>query len=153
MMAEYRLVDVGAVHAPVIAALHQQCFAEGWSPKAVADLLAMPGAFGLIDSGSAGPAAFILCRVAGDECEVLSLGVLPAHRRAGMAAAILDAALAIAFGRGARRVYLEVAEDNRAARGLYSAHGFTNFGRRSGYYGGTTAARVDALILSRDLGF
>jgi ribosomal-protein-alanine N-acetyltransferase len=149
MMAEFRLVDAGAVHAPVIAALHEQCFDESWSPKAVADLLAMPGAFGLIDSAAAGPAAFILCRVAGDECEVLTLGVLPAHRRAGMAAAILDAALAIAFGRGARRVFLEVAEDNRAARGLYSAHGFAGVGRRAGYYGAAAGTDSDALILSR----
>jgi len=151
-MAQFPIVDAGAVHAPVIAVLHEQCFDEAWSVKSIADLLAMPGTFGLINSGSAGPAAFILCRVAGDECEVLSLGVLPSHRRAGIAAAILDAALAIAFGRGARRVFLEVAERNGAARGLYSAHGFTDFGRRAGYYGGTTAARADALVLSRDLG-
>jgi ribosomal-protein-alanine N-acetyltransferase len=66
-----------------------------------------------------------------------------------MAAAILDAALAIAFGRGARRVFLEVAEDNRAARGLYSAQGFAGVGRRAGYYGAAAGTDSDALILSR----
>ena len=54
-------------------------------------------------------------------------------------------------GVGARRVFLEVAEDNRAARGLYSAYGFAGVGRRAGYYGGTADTRADALILARDL--
>jgi ribosomal-protein-alanine N-acetyltransferase len=151
-MAPLRIVDAGALHAPVIAALHQQCFDEAWSVKSVAGLMAMPGAFGLFALGSDGPAAFILCRVAGDECEVLALGVLPAVRRAGVAGAILGAALANASGRGARRVFLEVAEDNRAARGLYSAHGFARVGRRADYYGGAAGTGGDALILSRSLG-
>jgi ribosomal-protein-alanine N-acetyltransferase len=151
-MAPLRIVDAGALHAPVIAALHQQCFDEAWSVKSVAGLMAMPGAFGLFALGSDGPAAFILCRVAGDECEVLALGVLPAVRRAGVAGAILGAALANASGRGARRVFLEVAEDNRAARGLYSAHGFARVGRRAGYYAGAAGTVGDALILSRSLG-
>jgi ribosomal-protein-alanine N-acetyltransferase len=148
-MARLRIVDAGATHAPVIAALHERCFDEAWSAASIAGLLAMPGAFGLIALGSSGPAAFILCRVAADECEVLALGVVPADRRAGVAGALLDAALADAHGRGARRVFLEVAEDNRAARGLYSAHGFARVGRRAGYYGGKAATSGAALILSK----
>jgi [ribosomal protein S18]-alanine N-acetyltransferase len=148
-MALLRIVDAEALHVPVIAALHEQCFEEAWSAESIAGLLAMPGAFGLIALGSAGPAGFILCRVAGDECEVLALGVLPADRRTGVAGAILDAALANASGRGARRVFLEVAEDNRAARGLYSAHGFAGVGRRAGYYDGAAGTDGDALVLSK----
>ncbi len=150
-MAQYRIADAGALHVPVIAALHKQCFDEAWSAKSVADLLAMPGAFSFIALGPAGPAGFILCRVAGDECEVLALGVLPAERRAGVGGTILDATFAKASGHGARRVFLEVAENNRAARGLYSAHSFVSVGRRAGYYGGTAETRADALILARDL--
>ncbi len=150
-MAPLRIVDAGALHVPVIAALHQQCFDEAWSAESIAGLMAMPGAFGLIALGSDDPAAFILCRVAGDECEVLALGVLPAVRRAGLAGAILGDALADASGRGARRVFLEVAEDNLAALGLYSARGFVRVGRRAGYYGGTAGTGGDALILSRSL--
>lgn len=151
MTAQFRVLDAGAVHVPVIAALHEQCFEEAWSAKSIASLLAMPGAFGLVALGPADPAAFILCRVAGDECEVLTLGVLPANRHAGMAGAVLDAALAKASGLGARRVVLEVAKDNRAARGLYSAHGFARVGQRPGYYGGAANTRADALILARVL--
>jgi ribosomal-protein-alanine N-acetyltransferase len=151
-MAPLRIVDAGALHVPVIAALHEQCFDEAWSAESITGLLAMLGTFGLIALGSVGPVGFILCRVAGDECEVLALGVIPADRRTGVAGAILDAALANASGRGARRVFLEVAEDNRAALGLYSAHGFAHVGRRAGYYGGAAGTKGDALILSRDLG-
>jgi ribosomal-protein-alanine N-acetyltransferase len=147
-----QIVPVEPVHAPVLAALHEQCFDEAWSADSIAGLLATPGAFALVASAADGPAGFILCRVAGDECEVLALCVVPASRRAGLATSLLDAALADAFGRGARRVFLEVAEDNRAARGLYVAHGFVDIGRRPAYYAGATGAGADAMVLSRDLG-
>ena len=152
MLEPSRIIAVEPLHAPVLAALHEQCFEDAWSADSIAGLLATPGAFALVAFTAADPAAFVLCRVAGDECEVLALGVVPASRRAGLATSLLDAALADAFGRGARRVFLEVAEDNRAARSLYSGHGFVDVGRRPGYYPGSTGSGTDAMVLSRDLG-
>ena len=52
---------------------------------------------------------------------------------------------------GAARTLLEVAEDNVAARNLYSAEGFAVVGRWPRYYrrqGGIAAA---ALVFARDL--
>jgi ribosomal-protein-alanine N-acetyltransferase len=49
-----------------------------------------------------------------------------------------------------RRLFLEVAVDNAPAIGLYRAFGFTEEGRRRGYYQGPNGA-VDALILGRDV--
>ena len=51
-----------------------------------------------------------------------------------------------ARARGASEAFLEVAEDNRAARALYARGGWAPVGRRPGYYGGG-----DALILRRGL--
>ena len=49
-------------------------------------------------------------------------------------------------------MFLEVAEDNRAARALYAAAGFASVGRRPAYYARPGAAdAVAALILRRDL--
>jgi ribosomal protein S18 acetylase RimI-like enzyme len=44
-------------------------------------------------------------------------------------------------------MHLEVAEDNAAARALYAKLGFTQAGRRAGYYV-TTGGAKDAIVLS-----
>jgi ribosomal-protein-alanine N-acetyltransferase len=48
--------------------------------------------------------------------------------------------------RGARALFLEVADDNTAARRLYAARGFVQVGRRANYYR-RAAGLVDALVL------
>ncbi len=109
-------------------------------------VLAMPGGYGLL-AGANKPQGFILCRIAADEAEVLTLLVLPPFRRRGVAAALLRAALDTAHAAGATAMYLEVAADNAAGLALYAALGFRQVGRRPHYYGGKT----DALVLKGDL--
>ena len=49
------------------------------------------------------------------------------------------------------RDYLEVAEDNIAARRLYRTLGFTQIGRCRGYYARPASRAVDALTLRREI--
>ncbi len=49
----------------------------------------------------------------------------PKHRRTGVGRALLEYAADLARARGANRVQLNTDQDNRAARELYSAFGFT----------------------------
>jgi ribosomal-protein-alanine N-acetyltransferase len=152
----------GAFDLELLARLHAEGFPDDpWSAKAFGELLAMPGTAGLLRAArpeapppgdTPEPAGFVLWRVAGDEAEILTLAVRPAERRAGHARALMDAALAAARESGARRMLLEVAEDNLAARGLYAALGFAQVGRRRGYYRRAGGARHDALILESRLG-
>jgi ribosomal protein S18 acetylase RimI-like enzyme len=51
--------------------------------------------------------------------------VHPGHRRAGLATAITAALAAAAVAEGAASLYLQVEEDNQAARALYARAGFT----------------------------
>ena len=53
--------------------------------------------------------------------------------------------------RGARRIFLEVAEDNAAARALYAAFGYTEIARRRDYYRTQTGQRRDALVMEKTL--
>ena len=82
----------------------------------------------------------------GAECEILTLGVVPAHRRAGIGSALLASVIKEARCRGARMLFLEVAEDNHAARALYAGYGFVQIRRRANYYRRLTGL-VDALVL------
>ncbi|WP_066370382.1 GNAT family N-acetyltransferase [Herbidospora mongoliensis] len=49
----------------------------------------------------------------------------PAHRRRGIASAVLAAGAGWAGSQGARRLFLQVEEDNPGARALYARQGFT----------------------------
>jgi ribosomal-protein-alanine N-acetyltransferase len=93
----------------------------------------------------------VLVRLAADEAEILTLAVAPEARRRGRARALLKAAQAHAAAGGARRLVLEVAEDNAPARALYAAAGFGPVGRRRGYYDRAAGAAADALVLAKDL--
>ncbi|TVR95418.1 MAG: GNAT family N-acetyltransferase [Rhodospirillales bacterium] len=139
---------VGPTHAGVLAALHHHCFPEPWDQPTFARMLAEPGSFGLIACQGPCPAGLVLCRAAGDEAEVLTLGVQPSAQRRGVGRALLNRALVLAAERGAARMVLEVAADNRAALALYSAAGFTAVGQRRSYYLGPTGITTDALILA-----
>ena len=135
-----------------LAELHAACFAEAWDADAFATLLAMPGAFALFAEEPARdiPSGFLMIRGVGDEAEIITLGVLPARRRKGLARDLLASGVKEAVSRGARRLFLEVAADNDAALALYRAAGFVQVGRRADYY-----HRIDgdmaALVMARDM--
>jgi len=147
-VAELR--PVGPFDLDCLAALHGLCFDEAWSTAAMAGLLASPGSFGLLSITEGAPSGFALARVAADEAEILSLGVLPPYRHRGIARLLLRATAERAGDSGAQRLFLEVAADNHAARALYLREGFARVGRRPCYYR-RGAGSVDALILARPL--
>jgi len=72
-----------------------------------------------------------------DELEVMAVGVLPEARRQGIGRSLVLHLLAAARASGGRRVLLEVARGNGAARELYESAGFTVFNVRRGYYRAT----------------
>jgi ribosomal-protein-alanine N-acetyltransferase len=159
------LTALSAADAPVMAEIHRQAFDAPesfdapWSAAEFAALLAGPGVFamgatlgGATPEGAAQPAGFVLCRVAADEAEILTLATLPDHRRRGVASALLAAANASAARAGAAVMFLEVAGDNPAAHALYLARGFREVGLRPHYYpraGGAVQARIMRLDLNR----
>lgn len=82
-----------------------------------------------------------------DELHINNLAVLPEHRRAGVASALLTHVLEEGSRMGIRRATLEVRRSNDPARFLYERFGFSIAGVRHGYY---TNPLEDALILWRE---
>ncbi len=82
-------------------------------------------AFGSIRAGGRTVA---IGRVAGsdDWAGLTAIGVDSAHRRRGLATAITRALAAVAAEHGARQLFLQVADDNAAARALYLRIGFAD---------------------------
>lgn len=131
------------ITAAEMAALHATAFdgAARWSEASFAAMRADPACFELGDTR-----AFALGRIAADEAELLTLVTTSAHRRCGHARRLLDAFDVEARAGGATTAFLEVAEDNAAARALYAGAGWREAGCRRGYYAG-----IDALILRKDI--
>ena len=134
-----------------ISLLHRACFPEDpWDAGAIEQIMRIPGFFGRVGWAKTSPVGFALALALGEQAEVVSLGVLPEHRRRGIGSALLDAICGEARSRGAERVVLEVASDNEAASALYVGRGFTVVGLRRNYYR-RTERLVDALILQVQL--
>jgi ribosomal-protein-alanine N-acetyltransferase len=85
---------------------------------------------------------FLVARITGDEAEILNTAVDPAHRRRGLASALLAAATCAAREQMVKNIYLEVRESNRAAIAFYAKHGFATTGERRGYYNRPTENAV-----------
>jgi len=132
-------------HVPILAAIHRVAFPphEAWDDGAIALQLVLPGSFALIALSG----GMLLGRVAADEAEVLTLAVVPAARRRGVASALLQAGMATARERGAAALFLEVSAGNTQAQALYAATGFAEVGRRANYY----YNGMDALVLRIDM--
>jgi [ribosomal protein S18]-alanine N-acetyltransferase len=82
-----------------------------------------------------------------DEAHVATIGVAADRQGEGIGARLLDALLAEA-DRRSPVVLLEVRADNELAQGLYRRRGFTEIGRRRGYY---QPSGADAVVMRREL--
>ncbi|HUU66800.1 MAG TPA: GNAT family N-acetyltransferase [Methyloceanibacter sp.] len=140
--------------AGLMAAIHVNCFAGAsdrpWDEAAMAQLIACPGVLCLLGAVThvvAAPTGLLIARVAADEAEILTLGVAPACRRAGLGRALLTKALEYLRASGAERLFLEVDESNEAAMALYRSLGAESVGRRASYY----ESGADAAVFSLDL--
>ena len=80
-----------------------------------------------------------------DEAHVATLGVTKALQGEGVGSLLLDDLLAEA-DRRSPVVLLEVRADNEAAQRLYQRRGFTEIGRRRGYY---QPSGADAVVMKR----
>lgn len=141
--------DIDTVDA-LMAQSFDPRFGEAWTRGQCLGVLAMPGVRLLLAYRDDDPAGFAMTRSVLDETELLLLATVPAHRRRGVAATLLRAAIADAQSEGAAAMHLEVRAGNDAAR-LYTAHGFTKVGERRGYYRSRLGQLHDAHTYSRRL--
>lgn len=151
-----RVHVVDSAAAALVYELHIRCFPAGtgerWRSEDFAAMLRLPDCRGLIVERDGKPAGYALARFCIDECELLSLGVVPANRKQGLAGALLDELAALCRQTSVHKLFLEVREDNHSAISFYEKQGFSVAGRRTGYYRGDGEICTDALTLARLFG-
>ena len=137
-----RIEKAKAADIPVLAALEAEIFSDPWTAETIAHHLAD---FTVAREEDVLVGYYCLSHVL-DEGSLDIIAAAPAHRRRGIADALLDAAwtetqaLSLAF------LTLEVRASNAPALALYEKHGFARVGLRRGYY---SHPKEDAILMTR----
>lgn len=146
--------DTGSLDAmmSVMQTSFDPAFGEAWSATQLAGTLVLDGSFArqAID-GSGAILGFSLARVVAGEAELLLVAVDRQWRRRGIGRLLVDKVADDAHRHGAGALFLEVRENNSAARDLYRALGFVDVGRRVNYYTGASGERFAAITMQRGL--
>jgi ribosomal-protein-alanine N-acetyltransferase len=134
--------------AAVAGILRQAPEAVFWPEASVKEVLKWKGTLAIASEADGRVLGFLIGRQAGDEAEILNLAVAPATRRRGEGSSLLNAAFESFRACGVSRVFLEVRESNAAAIAFYSKHGFSQTGKREGYYRDPSES---AVVMARKL--
>ncbi|MBO4700776.1 MAG: GNAT family N-acetyltransferase [Alphaproteobacteria bacterium] len=124
-----------------VADLHKLCFPhKPWGANDFTELKKSGCEIVASDNG------FIVWRTVLDTAEIITIGVHPDARGAGIAIAMLGIMENEVKKAGVKKILLDVSAENVAALGLYKKCGFIENGRRPKYYDG-----VDAILMEKDI--
>ena len=96
-------------------------------------------------------AGFAVGQVIVNEAELFLIMTKPEHRKQGIGHRILATFEQRALQNNIRRIILEVAYSNVAARALYTSNGYQQIAVRKNYYTFTNGRRVDAIVMEKHL--
>lgn len=140
------------VDAVVLAKLHAGGFYRGWPREDFAAYLANRDTPAYVACDARRKiAGFAMLRLAGDEAELLTIVVDPRWRGKGVARALMDAVRADLMMTPVKKLFLEVDETNVWATRLYRRQGFSEVGKRKGYYPRPDGSAATALVMALDL--
>jgi ribosomal-protein-alanine N-acetyltransferase len=137
--------------APDLAQLHAQALPPGWPAADIAAFCGHSSRIVLKAMDGAVLLGFAILQFAADEAEILTIAVARKAQRKGIASSIMEKAIAICEERSVSCIYLEAAESNAPALGLYGRFGFSTFARRKNYYQSARPAPETALIMRLDI--
>lgn len=90
---------------------------------------------------------YFLLMLVVDEAHLLNITVRRDCQGQGMGRVQLDKVVALAREKGMTSVLLEVRPTNARAQTIYQRYGFTEIGRRKGYYPAADNKREDAIVM------
>jgi ribosomal-protein-alanine N-acetyltransferase len=149
------LEQVGLVLRPMVVAdvdevyaLEQSVFPHPWSRGNFMDSLASGyDAWVLREPEEGALAGYFLLMYAVDEAHLLDVAVCGARHGSGLGRFLLDRIAARARAMGMGSILLEVRPSNVRALQVYERYGYTQIGRRKGYYPAHEGKREDAIVM------
>lgn len=132
IIREMTLSDVNAVHE-----IEVESFRTPWSKKSITEELTNDVAYYAVMRCGKETVAYAGMWTFLDEAHITNIAVRRAYRGRGLGKAVMQHMIDKARARGAKRMTLEVRENNTVAQTMYAAFGFTQAGIRRGYYADT----------------
>ena len=136
-LAEVALIEQRAYEFPWTHQIFKDCLRAGYGCFVLATRVEIFGYFVL--------------SVAANEAHVLNVCIDPSEQRRGYGRRLMKRALDLARWHRAERVFLEVRPSNPNAMRLYRELGFSEIGRRPGYYPAANHSREDAIVMAIEL--
>lgn len=127
---------------PVLVKLEKESFDKPWSEAILDGEIVRDDAY-IIVSQNADINGYAIFRSGIDAAELFRIGVRKENRRSGIAESLMSEGETWCRNRGNQRLLLEVNETNTAARSLYCKLGFTETGKRKGYYDSNAAILME----------
>jgi len=129
-------------------ALEQNVFPHPWSRANFVDSLASGyDAWVLREPDEGALAGYFLLMHAVDETHLLDVAVSGARQGSGLGRFLLDRIAARSRAVGMASILLEVRPSNERALKVYERYGYTQIGRRKGYYPAHEGKREDAIVM------
>jgi ribosomal-protein-alanine N-acetyltransferase len=133
-----------------VLAIEQSVHAHPWTRGMFSDALAS-GYLCKIFESAGEMLGYVVLMPAVDEMHLLDISIAAAQQRRGLGRSLLDEAKQLARDIKMQRMLLEVRPSNAAAIALYRAAGFSEIGRRRGYYVAENNTREDAIVMDCEL--
>ena len=131
-----------------ISQMEREYFGQPWSESSIATYAEKGNTIFVVARNGQAVVGYIAILCILDEGNLVSIAVHEDCREMGIASELLDIAYGKAAERGVASIHLEVRESNEAAIGLYEKEGFSEVGRRKGFY---SKPEEDAILYIKEL--
>lgn len=147
-LAGLELRPMTAADIDEVYALEQSVFPHPWSRANFVDSLSSGYDAWVLREPDEGPlAGYFLLMYAVDEAHLLDVAVCGTRHGTGLGRYLLDRIAARSRSMGMASILLEVRPSNERALQVYERYGYTQIGRRKGYYPAHEGRREDAIVM------
>lgn len=135
-------------HLEKVLQIEKECFSPAWSYESFRSELNVSGGYFTVAEENGEIVGYCVFRSFASEGELLKIAVAESRRGHGVGTLMFCAMLDFANQKKVSHLFLEVRESNDVARQMYARYGFTQYGRRVGYY---SDPAEDAILMRRDI--
>jgi ribosomal-protein-alanine N-acetyltransferase len=150
-MNDYFFCKLGFADIDQILSIEEKVYSHPWTRGNFLDsFYSGHEACGLRNKSANLLGYFVLMSVL-DEMHLLNFSIATDCQRQGLARILLDKMSECAREKNILSILLEVRVSNQRAVDVYQRYGFTEIGRRKGYYPATDSVREDAIVMRIEL--
>ncbi len=130
-----------------VVAVEQEVYPYPWSRNNFSDSLSQGYHAWVLRAQDRELMGYFLVMGIVDEAHLLNVAVSRTWQGKGIGRLLVNQAVALSRGLGMESILLEVRPSNGRALEIYQRYGFSEIGRRKGYYPAANSTREDAIVM------